>query len=49
VLGKSHLTNAEWLRLHGFATLDAALPNFPWPNRDALLERFIMSLARIGE
>lgn len=38
---------AVWVALHGFATLDEALPNFPWPNRQVLLDRFALTLARI--
>lgn len=38
---------AVWVALHGFATLDAAVPNFPWPDRDVLFERFVLDLARV--
>lgn len=38
---------AVWVALHGLATLDTAIPSFPWPDRDALLDHLILSLARI--
>jgi AcrR family transcriptional regulator len=38
---------AIWLALHGYATLPARLPMFPWPEPDALLDRIIDGLAQI--
>jgi len=38
---------AIWLALHGYATLPARLPMFPWPEREALLDRIIDGLAEI--
>lgn len=38
---------AIWLALHGYATLPARLPMFPWPDADALLDRIVDGLAEI--
>lgn len=38
---------AIWLALHGYATLPARLPMFPWPDADALLDRIVDGLAQI--
>lgn len=38
---------AIWLALHGFATLHAHLPGFPWRDSDVLLDRIIYGLAQI--
>ena len=40
-------SQAIWVALHGFATLHALLPDFPWTDTDALLDRLIYGLARI--
>jgi len=39
---------AIWAALHGFATLHANLPGFPWPDTDALLDRIVYGLAQIS-
>jgi AcrR family transcriptional regulator len=38
---------AIWLAIHGYATLPARLPMFPWPEADALLDRIVDGLAQI--
>jgi len=38
---------AIWLALHGYATLPARLPMFPWPESDALFDRIVDGLAQI--
>lgn len=38
---------AIWVALHGYATLHARLPMFPWPETDALLDRIVDGLAQI--
>jgi len=38
---------AIWLALHGYATLPARLPDFPWPEANALLDRIVDGLAQI--
>jgi AcrR family transcriptional regulator len=38
---------AIWLALHGYATLPARLPMFPWPDSDALFDRIVDGLAQI--
>lgn len=38
---------ALWAALHGYATLRTAVPNFPWPDRDQLVERLVQHLAKI--
>ena len=38
---------ALWVALHGYATLHAAVPNFPWPPREEIIERIVLPLARI--
>src|SRR5215469_3470031 len=38
---------AIWVALHGYATLPARLPMFPWPDMDALLDRIVDGLAQI--
>jgi len=38
---------AIWLAMHGYATLPARLPMFPWPDADALLDRIVDGLAQI--
>jgi AcrR family transcriptional regulator len=40
-------SKAIWVALHGYATLHALLPGFPWPDPDALLDRLIGGLAQI--
>src|SRR5215469_7110967 len=35
---------AIWLALHGYATLPARLPDFPWPEANALLDRIVDGL-----
>jgi AcrR family transcriptional regulator len=42
-----HDATALWVALHGYATLQASVPAFPWPNRDALLATLVNRLARI--
>jgi AcrR family transcriptional regulator len=36
-----------WLSLHGYATLTASVPFFPWPEREAMLDDLLHRLARI--
>ena len=38
---------AIWVALHGFATLHAVLPELPWPDTGALLDRILYGLAEI--
>jgi AcrR family transcriptional regulator len=38
---------AIWAALHGLATLHASLPEGPWPDTGALLDRIIYGLAQI--
>jgi AcrR family transcriptional regulator len=38
---------AIWVALHGYATLHARLPSFPWPDIDTLLDRVVDGLAQI--
>lgn len=38
---------AVWSALHGYAGLHAAVPGFPWPGREEMLERIVRGLARI--
>jgi AcrR family transcriptional regulator len=40
---------AIWVALHGFATLQATLPSFPWPDTDAMLDRIVLGLAQITD
>jgi len=40
-------SKAIWVGLHGFATLRALVPGFPWPDTDILLDRLIYGLAQI--
>ena len=39
---------AIWVALHGFATLHALLPGFPWPDSDVMLDRIIDGLGQIS-
>jgi len=39
---------AIWVALHGFATLHASLPAFPWPDAAAMLDLIVNGLAKIG-
>lgn len=36
---------AIWVGLHGYATLRAGLPEFPWPDHDAIVDRLVLGLA----
>jgi AcrR family transcriptional regulator len=38
---------AIWVALHGYATLHALLPGFPWPDSDAMLDRIVYGLGQI--
>lgn len=38
---------AVWVALHGMSTLQAGLPLFPWPEREALLDTLLFRLARL--
>jgi AcrR family transcriptional regulator len=40
---------AIWVAMHGYATLHALLPGFPWPESDTILDRIVCGLARIGD
>lgn len=37
---------ALWVALHGYATLRASVPNFPWPADEELSEQFVLELAK---
>lgn len=39
---------AVWVGLHGMNTLMSNLPQFPWPERDALLDTLVTRLARLN-
>jgi AcrR family transcriptional regulator len=39
---------AIWAALHGYATLHARLPGFPWPDDTAMLDRIVTGLAGIA-
>ncbi len=41
-------SKAIWVALHGYATLHALLPGFPWPDTNDLLDRLIYGLAQIA-
>ena len=53
--GLSASTDAEldstaiWVALHGYATLHALMPGWPWPDSGALLDRIIYGAAQITE
>jgi hypothetical protein len=36
-----------WVALHGYVTLRASAPDFPWPEHDELLDALITRLAWI--
>ena len=36
-----------WVALHGYVTLRASTPEFPWPHTDEILDDLITHLARI--
>ena len=38
---------AVWVALHGYVGLRMALPDFPWPQDDTLLNDLIDRLARL--
>lgn len=38
---------ALWSALHGYATLRATVPQFPWPERDDMLSRMVHGLAHL--
>ncbi|MGE0220875.1 TetR/AcrR family transcriptional regulator [Mycolicibacterium sp.] len=38
---------AVWVALHGYVGLQAALPDFPWPPEDSLLDTLVTRLARL--
>lgn len=40
-------STAIWVALHGYATLHALQPGWPWPDSDALLDRIVYDLAKI--
>lgn len=40
-------STAIWIALHGYATLHALMPGWPWPDADALLDRIISGAAQI--
>lgn len=40
--------SAIWVALHGFATLHAMIPGFPWPRDDDMLDRIVYRTARIS-
>ena len=39
---------AIWVALHGYATLHASRPAFPWRPTDATLDRIVDALASLG-
>ena len=40
-------STAIWAGLHGYATLHALIPGFPWPGTGVLLDRLVFGLAQI--
>jgi AcrR family transcriptional regulator len=40
-------STAIWVALHGYATLHALMPGWPWPNDEALLNRIVYGLGKI--
>jgi AcrR family transcriptional regulator len=42
-----HDATALWVALHGYATLRASVPAFPWPTPEALVATLVHRLARI--
>jgi len=40
---------AIWVALHGFATLHANMPGFPWPETGVLLDEVLHGLARVAD
>jgi AcrR family transcriptional regulator len=40
-------STAIWVALHGYATLHALMPGWPWPDSAALLDRIIYGAAQI--
>jgi hypothetical protein len=38
---------AVWVALHGYASLRARSPGFPWPDGDAMLDRMVTRLAQL--
>jgi AcrR family transcriptional regulator len=40
---------AIWVALHGYATLRENLPDFPWPQEQATLDRIVLGLAHITD
>lgn len=38
---------AIWVALHGYATLHARIPGFPWPDAHAMLDRIVYGLGQI--
>jgi AcrR family transcriptional regulator len=40
---------AIWVALHGFATLRALLPGFPWPGTDTMLDRIVNGLSQLRD
>ena len=40
-------STAIWVGLHGYATLRAGLPEFPWPDHDAVVDRLVLGPAGI--
>jgi AcrR family transcriptional regulator len=40
-------TTAVWVALHGTVSLRIALPRFPWPDPDAFVRGFVLSLAKV--
>jgi AcrR family transcriptional regulator len=40
-------STAVWVAMHGTISLRSALPGFPWPDRDAFVRQFVLSLAHV--
>jgi AcrR family transcriptional regulator len=40
---------AIWVGLHGYATLRAGLPDFPWPDHAAIVDRLVLGLVDARE
>lgn len=38
---------AVWVAIHGYATLSASVPNFPWPPENTTFDHLVLCLARI--
>ena len=39
---------AVWVAMHGYALLNAGLPDFPWPAPEAMFDRIVLRLAGVS-